>query len=326
MSPPRVSVALATCNGARFLRAQLTSIAAQSRPPDEIVACDDDSEDDTLRLLHSFANEAAVPVRVESNQRRLGVTRNFERAISLCTGDVIFLADQDDVWKHDKIRTLTDVLADRPAVGAVFSNGDMVDADGTPLGHSLWDSLGFDSIERHRILTGRALEVFLRHVVAAGTTLAFRSRYRDLALPFPDLESCHDAFVAFVISAVAEIAIVERPLIEYRLHGGNLIGIQRLTFRQQIEKARQQVEDEAFAYAVEFFLAARQRLLDRGAQVPTATLARIDEKILHARQRSAMSPRLAERLADIAKEIASGRYWRYSYGIRSVAQDLWLRG
>ena len=56
------------------------------------------------------------------------------------------------------------------------------------------------------------------------------------------------------------------------------------------------------------------------------SLARIDQKIHHARQRSAMSPRLLERLADIAKEIASGRYWRYSYGIRSVAQDLWLRG
>ena len=95
MSAPRVSVALATCNGARFLRAQLTSITAQSRPPDEIVACDDDSEDETLQVLRSFAEACAVPVRIESNEQRLGITRNFERAISLCTGDVIFLADQD---------------------------------------------------------------------------------------------------------------------------------------------------------------------------------------------------------------------------------------
>ena len=148
MSAPRVSVALATCNGARFLRAQLASIGAQTRPPDEIVACDDASEDETLRVLRSFADEAALPVRIESNQPRLGITRNFERAISLCTGDVIFLADQDDVWKRDKIRTLIDVLADRPGVGAVFSNGEVVDADGKPLGQSLWDSLEFDSPDR----------------------------------------------------------------------------------------------------------------------------------------------------------------------------------
>ena len=68
----RVSVAMATCNGARFVDAQLASLAAQSRPPDELVVCDDASEDDTLERVRAFAARAPFAVRVEPAAARLG--------------------------------------------------------------------------------------------------------------------------------------------------------------------------------------------------------------------------------------------------------------
>lgn len=325
MSEARVSVAMASCEGAAFLESQLESIAEQTRLPSELILFDDASSDASAAIATNFAARAGFAMRVEVNSARLGATRNFEQAVAACTGDVIFLADQDDVWAPEKIETLCDVLDERPEVGLVFSNGEVVDAELEPLGHSLWQALGFDALEQRAVREGRALDVFLRHVVAAGTTLAFRAAQRDLALPFPDLRSAHDAFLAFVIAAVAEVAIVERPLIRYRVHGDNLIGIRALSLTDQIEKAREQLEQDAFGYAARFFSEARERIAGADAAVPPATLAAIDAKIAHARRRAGMSAHLSGRLGDVTREALSGRYWRYSYGLRSIAQDLWLR-
>lgn len=316
---------MATCQGARFLEAQLESIARQSRPPDELILSDDASDDGTFELARGFAAGAGFRVSASRNDARLGITANFERALSGCNGDVVFLADQDDLWAPEKIETVLGVFALRPNVGIVFHDGEIVDHDLTPLGASLWDALGFDARERERVKRGRAEEVFLRHVVAAGTTMAFRAEYLPLALPFPRLHSCHDAFTAFVVGAVSEVAIIERPLLRYRLHGENQIGIQKLGFRAQLEMARQQLRTGAFAYAEEFFTVARERLVNSACEVPLRTLSLIDEKLVHARARNEMPPRFASRLGAIVREAASGRYWRYSYGIKSVAQDLWLR-
>src|SRR5215212_2843702 len=102
----KISVAMCTYNGAEFLSAQLQSIMAQSRPPDEIIICDDVSIDTTRSLLRQFATESSIPITLHFNDQNLGSTKNFEQAITLCTGDVIALSDQDDVWRTDKLQVL----------------------------------------------------------------------------------------------------------------------------------------------------------------------------------------------------------------------------
>jgi len=329
MSGARVSVAMATCNGAPYLDAQLESLCAQSRPPDELVLCDDSSSDETPAIAEAFARRAAFPVRIERNPHRLGITGNFEKAVSLCSGDLIFLADQDDVWQEAKIEALSRVLLDNPAVGAVFCNGEVVDAELTPLGHDLWEALAFTPGEQAGVRAGREVAVLLKHVVAAGTTMAFRARFRELLLPFPTLRSAHDAWIAFLIAAVAELRILDEKLILYRVHDENQIGIRKLGFRDQLKMAREQLAIGAFAYAVEFFSGAEERLrasAAAGGPAPSAaTLELIRDKIQHARSRDAMSATLHQRLPAMLREALSGRYTRYSYGARSFAQDLFLR-
>jgi glycosyltransferase involved in cell wall biosynthesis len=312
---------MATCEGARFIDAQLESIAAQSRPPDELIVCDDASRDDTALRVERFAAAAPFEVRLLRNPARLGITGNFERAIAACRGDLVFLADQDDVWLPEKVATLAGVLEQHPETGAVFCDGKVMDADLAPLGSSLWQALGFDAGEQGEVAGGGAVQVFLRHVVAAGTTMAFRAQLRDRALPFPPLRSCHDAFVAFIAAARSRVEIVPSQLIQYRVHGDNQIGIRKLGLFGQLGKAREQLATDAFTYAADFFAAARDRLGDASPE----TLARIDEKIAHSRRRAAMSPRLITRFPEIAAEARAGRYHRYSYGWKSVAQDLLLR-
>ena len=117
MPAMRISVAMCTYNGANFLPAQLASISDQTRPPDEIIVCDDASNDETRALLERFARTSAIPVSLYFSDQNVGSVKNFERAIGLCTGDVIALSDQDDVWRADKLQLIENAFREHPAAG-----------------------------------------------------------------------------------------------------------------------------------------------------------------------------------------------------------------
>src|SRR5215470_8302349 len=115
MRGPAISVAMCTYNGARFLAEQLGSLAAQSRLPDELVVCDDGSTDESAEIVKDFARHAPFPVRLEVNEENLGATKNFEKAIGLCRGEVIALSDQDDVWYPKKLELHESVFVADPS-------------------------------------------------------------------------------------------------------------------------------------------------------------------------------------------------------------------
>src|SRR5688500_4890011 len=101
-----ISVALCTFNGRRHLPAQPNSIFNHSRRPDEIVLCDDASDDGTAEWVSVLLQASRLPHRLVQNRERLGVSRNFDQAIRLCTHDLVVLSDQDDVWRHDRLERL----------------------------------------------------------------------------------------------------------------------------------------------------------------------------------------------------------------------------
>ena len=327
MPSETISVAMATCEGAAFVADQLESIAAQTRAPDELIICDDASTDETLQIIEAFAEKTPFPTRIETAMERKGATANFESALSLCQGSIILLADQDDVWKPNKIDKLTTALEAQPDAGLVFSNGEIVDAHLQSTGHDLWKALFFTLAEQRRVQHGEAPAVFARRVVAAGTTLAFRARFLDLLLPFPDLPSIHDAWIAFIIACQAPCALVDSSLIQYRLHGKNQIGIRPRGLIDQIRQARQQITRQAFDQDLIFFRGALERLCSQSPglspESPVRTL--IEEKIAHSQVRSEMAASIWQRIPVVSREWLSGRYNRCAYGWKSAAQDLWLR-
>ena len=121
-----ISIAMATYNGAKFLREQLDSIAAQTLPPYELVICDDGSTDSTLAIAREFAKEVNFPVRIYLNEHNLGFADNFLKAASLCEGDWIAFSDQDDVWLPHKLATVSRRFND--GVLLVLHSSDLVDA------------------------------------------------------------------------------------------------------------------------------------------------------------------------------------------------------
>ena len=139
----KISVALATYNGGRFLNDQLQSIAAQDRRPDELVVCDDGSSDETPAMLWKFAATCPFEVRLEMNGRHLGAGGNFSRAVASCRGDVIALCDQDDVWLPAKLARLESAFAADTRTGFVFSDATLIDAESRLLRRRLWETLGF---------------------------------------------------------------------------------------------------------------------------------------------------------------------------------------
>jgi glycosyltransferase involved in cell wall biosynthesis len=122
-----ISIAMATYNGERYIREQLDSFATQTLPPDEVVICDDCSRDNTLAVVEKFAQSAKFNIRFARNERQLGFTRNFEKALSLCDGDLIFLSDQDDVWFPEKIEIVRNTFVSYPSVQVVINDVEIAD-------------------------------------------------------------------------------------------------------------------------------------------------------------------------------------------------------
>ena len=325
-NPDSLSVALCTFNGEKFLRAQLDSIASQSRAVQEIVITDDQSTDATPEIVRQFAAESAIPVHFHVNPSRLGVTKNFEKAVSLCQGQIIFLCDQDDLWRNDKVARLADCFAD-PAVGLALSNAQVVNEDLSLAGYNLWQSVWFDAAEQQSVQCGDALPVLLRHAVAAGSTLAFRAVHRSLVLPIPDFPHSHDIWITLLIAAVARICPLDENLIRYRLHASNTVGLKNHNLISQISMARKQISIGAFQYAADLHQAALDRLCQSNLQNPQLdrTKSLIAEKISHSRRRHDMPKHRFHRLPVIAQELRAGNYHKYSYGYKSVLQDLFLR-
>lgn len=115
MESVKVSIAMATYNGEAFLKEQLDSILSQSFSEYELVICDDGSKDKTLDILTDYASSDAR-IKVIKNEANLGYARNFMQTVSLCSGEFVFLADQDDVWHKNKIENMLSVMQRVPSI------------------------------------------------------------------------------------------------------------------------------------------------------------------------------------------------------------------
>jgi glycosyltransferase involved in cell wall biosynthesis len=314
----RICVAMCTYQGGRYLEEQLGSIVAQTRLPDSMVIVDDRSTDSSVAIARAFAERAPFRVTVVENPENLGFIRNFERAIGLADGDLIVLADQDDVWYPPKLQELERVFADRPEVAAVFSDADLADGELHPLGERLSAAVDFSPDLLRLAREDRMFEVLIRGNVVAGATLAFRRTYRDLLLPL-SAEIEHDAWIALVLSAIAPVVFLPRPLMMYRQHGSNQIGAARLSVSERLRRARRQRVEGL----------ARQRLrnlqvLERisSVQVPAEKVAMLQRANDHLEVRCGLPERRAERVLPVLREVASGRYGQMSRGLASACRDL----
>lgn len=206
----RVSVAMATYNGERFVEAQLRSILDQLDRDDEIVIVDDASTDRTRECIAAFADPR---IRLHANERNDGVFRSFERALRMTSSDIVFLADQDDVWLPGKREALSAALTAHASVAVAISDAQVIDADGTVVGASFMALRGgFRSGLLSTLIKNRYL----------GCAMAFKRRLLDVALPIPPGVPMHDMWLGAVSRLVGKTLFIDQPLMQYRRHSANV--------------------------------------------------------------------------------------------------------
>ena len=319
MNRPAISVAMCTCNGARFLCEQLQSIARQTILPAELVICDDASTDSTPQLLAQFAANSPIPVRLVRNSSKLGCTRNFERAIRLCAGEIIVLADQDDVWKPDKLSLMAEAFAANPGAGYVFSDAEIISERGKPLGFSLWETVGF---KPHSFMPARQVATLLKRNLVTGAAMAFRSTLRSILLPIPPAWG-HDYWTALLGSIFSFGVPISQRLFFYRRHLAQQLGCGKDTFLQKVKTSLAAEPDYYAKTAAMAELQQRVVACARTANCPLAHLQLVAEKELHLSRRALIrSAHGPARLARLLNEAASGRYQRFSSSWSSVIRDL----
>lgn len=317
----RVSVALAACDGAPYLGLQLESLLGQTVGPDEIVICDDSRDDATFRAVEPLRAAHPDLIRYRRNPEPLGVAGNFEQAISLTSGEVILLADQDDFWEREKIEKLVAAL---PEGGGAFCDSVLTDAELRPGEVTHWQLRGFGPRERAAYRAADRLgklAAFCRRVPAAGHNMAFDAALKSLLLPFPALPACHDTWIGLLAAAVGQWAMVEAPLTRFRQHGGNLSQAGR---HGRLHAACEAIRQDSAGWTAALYRA----LLDRLAPVEGVwpeVIALLADRQEHSAARAAMTGSLRQRLPLIWREYLLRRYFVYGRGWQNIGQDLLLR-
>ncbi|HEX5710845.1 MAG TPA: glycosyltransferase family 2 protein [Sulfuricurvum sp.] len=212
MKFPLVSIALATYNGEMFLSQQLDSILAQSYINLEIIICDDNSTDSTRDILNYYAQNDQR-IQLFFNETTLGLVKNFEKALSLCSGEYIALSDQDDIWEKEKIESLIRHIG---SASLIHSDAILIDATEVIFASSY-------SHYSHKILYKDIFSYLLGNNVTGCTSL-FSRKLLKYALPFPEGIFVHDWWLALCAYKHEGIVYYDQALIRYRQHAHNQIG------------------------------------------------------------------------------------------------------
>ena len=225
----KISVAFIVYNGSHYLRTQLDSILAQTYKVDEIIVCDDASYDNTKEILDEYKNKHPNLFFIHYNNQNIGPTKNIEKAIQACTGELILLADQDDYWEAHKVETIVKWFDQNPNMHGVFTNGSIMNSkDELDNKYALWDIMSFPykTIKSKTELNSN-LKLYINIVENAvtGATLAIRNNLPFLKQPFPTIKHLvHDRWLAINLAETNSLGILEDKLIRYRIHSAQAIG------------------------------------------------------------------------------------------------------
>ena len=316
----RISVALCTYNGASFLAEQLSSIASQTRLPDEVVICDDVSTDESIRIISAFSSSCPFPVRIHRNPINIGSCKNFEQAIGLCTGNLIALSDQDDIWYPEKLASIEVAFVDSPDLGVLFTDADLIDEKGASLRRTLWESVGFSKRLRDAVKGGKGFDALLLGNFVTGATLAFRTEWNKLLLPIP-AGWVHDHWIALILVAVSRFDFIDKSLISYRSHPLQERGVKkRNIYELWLRFANLQRANYFEAALLRESLADHLRSFD--PQRFSRQIAKCEAMAIHLRRRAALPSGRLFRVPTIVREIVNRNYFLHAFGLKSVLCDI----
>ena len=209
----KISVVMTSYNGEKYIREQLDSIITNITENDELIIGDDGSTDNTISIIDEYLDKFPHIKLVKS--QKLGTTNNLERLISMTNGDIIFIADQDDVWDSQKVSKICNAFQDNPEIYLVFHNSKVSGADINDILHiSLFDYLSVSNKFFDNLL----------YFHFWGCMFAFRKRAKEYLIPF---RFGFDSWIMFCVSFFKNCYLEKDILMTYRRHGNNLSTFKR---------------------------------------------------------------------------------------------------
>lgn len=213
-----VSIALTTYNGERFLREQLDSVLAQTIPFTELIVVDDRSTDHTWDILCEYS-EKDTRIRLYRNEKNYGYLKNFEKALSLCSGEYIALCDQDDIWLPEHLEVLLTGIRDK-----CLAAGDaiIVDSVGSSTGRKLSRTLNLDYVPANSL--AKAFFIFFYRSPYHGMTMLMKKDFLEKALPIPQELKYHDIWFGSLACFYGGLNYIDTPVTLYRRHSNAVSG------------------------------------------------------------------------------------------------------
>ena len=306
------SIALCTYNGEKYLAEQLKSIAEQTIIIDEVIICDDRSSDNTVKIIESY-QALGLPIILHINDERLGFIKNFEKATSLCSGDIIFLCDQDDIWLPHKAATVLNVFQQNNETILIFTDAQLIDENAKELPNTLWECVNLTTKSKVDFLD------LLNNTRITGATVAFRRALLDIAIPIPS-DWIHDTWFGIVAAAIGRIQAIPEKLILYRQHSNNQIGIRKITIKLLVDKI--------IRLATHTHTESSNRYLPLLKCLKSQSIVQqhLIGKMQHLDARQPKDGKKISILKGIFHEIRNKRYFIYAYGWNSIFRDIILLG
>jgi glycosyltransferase involved in cell wall biosynthesis len=211
MNEPLLSIAMCTYNGEQYLQEQLDSILSQSYVNLELIISDDCSSDSTIRIIERY-QEKDPRIKLYKNEKNLGFLKNFEKSISLCTGKYIALADQDDIWKTNKLELFFHEINDNVLI---YSDAIIIDKDSNETGTQLVRP-------KSNLCKGRCNKAFFLNNFVSGNTMMFKQEIVQHIIPIPKHMSYHDIWIGYVASTYGSITYTEDSMTYYRKYEGQV--------------------------------------------------------------------------------------------------------
>ena len=215
-----ISVCMASFNGAKYIKEQIESILPQLPDDAEFIISDDGSTDSTLEIIKSI-NDKRIKVIAGPGK---GVVKNFENALMCARGDVVFLTDQDDTWREDKLSKVLEAFEDG-TTECVLHDATVVDGEGNVIMPSFFRWRGVKHGLIHNILKNSY----------TGCCMAFTSVLKDAVLPFPESIEMHDWWIGLNAEKRGKALFVEDRLIAYRRHGQNTNSLDGYPLKRKIQ-------------------------------------------------------------------------------------------
>jgi glycosyltransferase involved in cell wall biosynthesis len=230
----KISIALATYNGSKHIEAQLQSMSSQTTLPDELVVSDDGSTDDTIAIIKRFAQTAPFEITVLPKHKRLGFADNFFHAAAACRNDIIAFTDQDDVWSDKKLEMGLAPFVDSEVLLSMHTLT-MTDGLLNPIG------LHRQGIDQDKVYPPLQLNPF---ATGWGNSMVFRKSLLEIwpasrrpKQPSGNRPLSHDTWIYTLAAALGAVAHIDTPLVLYRQHDLNTMGMGKSPFKEKISGA-----------------------------------------------------------------------------------------